>query len=454
MTGAQVDAGVLRETGRETSELLSRLIQIDTTNPPGNETRVAEFLAAWFDEAGLSGEIAGEPAERANFVLRLDGARPGPTLLLLAHMDVVPAEAGNWTVPPFSGEIVDGYVWGRGALDIKNLVAAHAVAVRRLAASGRDFAGTVIYAATADEEEGTVAGARWLARERPDLVRCDYLLNEGGGEFTRLPDGRRMYELQTGEKGTAQFRLTVHGRAGHASVPLRRGNAVVGAANVIRALNDYRPRVTLSAVAPEYVELLVPDAGLRSRLLAEDTARAALGELVASDQAVADVLEPLYGVTFAPTIVHSSGEAINVFPGTVEVTVDCRLPAGWGEQAAREEIDLALSGVDAEWTLDFVGTTVGNASPRESRLRDAIDAVLRAMVPEAVLAPSHCVGFTDSNWFRAEFPGVVAYGFAPFIEEEGKDVWPRYHNVDERIHVRDLGFQALFAERLARELLK
>ena len=139
---AGVDATVVAEVERETSELLSRLIQIDTSNPPGNETAVAECMDRWFRESGLHGEIVGEPADRRSFVLRLEGQRPGSSLLLLAHEDVVPASAADWQVPPFSGLIKDGYVWGRGAVDVKNLVAAHAVAVRRLAAAGAPFAGS------------------------------------------------------------------------------------------------------------------------------------------------------------------------------------------------------------------------------------------------------------------------------------------------------------------------
>ena len=161
---AGIDRAVVAEVERETSELLSRLIQIDTSNPPGYETAVAEFMQAWFREAGLEGEILGEPADRRSFVLRLEGQRPGPTLLLLAHEDVVPANAADWQVPPFSGLIKDDFVWGRGAVDIKNLVAAHAVAVRRLAASGADFAGTVTYACTAAPEAPAGRGevAEWL----------------------------------------------------------------------------------------------------------------------------------------------------------------------------------------------------------------------------------------------------------------------------------------------------
>ena len=157
---AGLDPVVVAEVERETSELLSRLIQIDTSNPPGNETAVAESMDGWFREAGLHGEIVGEPTDRRSFVLRLEGQRPGPSLLFLAHEDVVPANPADWQAPPFSGLIKDGYVWGRGAVDVKNLVAAHAVAVKRLAAAGAPFAGSVTYACTADEEEGTVGGAR------------------------------------------------------------------------------------------------------------------------------------------------------------------------------------------------------------------------------------------------------------------------------------------------------
>ena len=253
---AGLDPAVVAEVERETSELLSRLIQIDTSNPPGNETAVAEFMDRWFREAGLQGEIVGEPADRRSFVLRLEGRRPGPSLLLLAHEDVVPANAADWQVPPFSGLIKDGYVWGRGAVDIKNLVAAHAVAVRRLAAAGAPFAGSVTYACTADEEEGTVGGARWLVEHRPDLMRCDYVINEGGGHFLEHAAGR-VYLVESGEKGTAQFRLVVHGEAGHASVPLRRGNAVVAAAQVVEALVAHELPVVVDESSRELVELLV-----------------------------------------------------------------------------------------------------------------------------------------------------------------------------------------------------
>lgn len=450
---AGVDAGVVAEVEKEVVDLLVDLIRVDTSNPPGNETEAARLLDAWFRARGLEGQIVGEPEHRQNFVLRLEGMRPGPTLLLLAHTDVVPAEPESWSVPPFGGVVKDDHVWGRGAGDIKNLVAAHAVAVARLAASGRDFAGTVVYCATADEEEGTECGARWLVQNRPDLVRCDYLLNEGGGEFQVLR-GERVYELNTGEKGTAQFRVTVHGEAGHASVPLRKGNAVVAAAQVVLALHEHEPAVHMETLPPDYVRMLVDDADLCARLLDPATARAALTELHERDELTARLLEPHYGLTFSPTIVHSSSEAINVFPENVVVTVDCRMPAGRDEEEVRVEIGRALARVEAPWELEFVGSTKGNASPDPSPLSEAIDRVMERFVPGARTVSLHCVGFTDSNWFRAAFPDVVAYGFGPYIEESLEVTSEQFHNHDERIHVKDLTFQAVFAEELVRELLR
>lgn len=450
---AGIEAELVARVERETSALLSALIRIDTSNPPGNESKVAAFLDDYFRRHGLRGEIVGEPADRRSFVASLTGSRPGPRLVLMAHEDVVPAAAEHWTEPPFAGVVKDGYIWGRGAIDVKNLLAAFCVVMTRLAEEGRDFAGEVVFVAEADEEDGAVGGARWLTSQRPDLVRCDYLLNEGGGEFLVMPGGQRLYELHVGEKGTAQFRIVVAGESGHASVPLRRGNAVVGAADVVRALHEYEPRLSLETVPAEYVELLVSDPDLRARLLDEGSARAALAELGARDRRAADLLAPLYGVTFSPTIVHSSGVAVNVFPPSAAVTVDCRMPVGWDQARVAAEVAAALAGVDARWEIEWLGTIEGNASPADTPLRQAVSAVMARLVPGSRVVPVHSVGFTDSNWFRAAFPDVIAYNFGPFLVDDGDAVSPLFHNVDERINVRDLAFQSVFAYELVKELL-
>jgi acetylornithine deacetylase/succinyl-diaminopimelate desuccinylase-like protein len=451
---AGIDPAVVAEVEHETTELLSALIQIDTSNPPGDETKVAEFMAAWFAARGVTGgQIVGEPEDRRSFVLRLESGKPGPSLLLLAHEDVVPANAADWQVPPFSGLIKDGYVWGRGAVDIKNLVAAHAVAAARIAKAGGPAAGTLVYACTADEEEGSVGGARWLVANRPDLIRTEYVINEGGGHFLERA-GRRVYILESGEKGTAQFRLTIKGDAGHASVPLRSGNAVVAAARVVEALVSHELPLVIDGSSEELVRLLVDSPDLRERLRDPGTAREALAELARRDVQLADMIEPLYGFAFSPTIVHSNSGAVNVYPTRVELSVDCRLLAGHDEQEVLTEVRTALDGVEADWDLEWVGPVVrGNSSPYPTPLSEVLGATLERYVPGAELANSHSVGFTDSNWFRAAFPDTVAYNFAPHLVEGYDEVTPRYHNVDERILIRDLAFQSLFAEAVARELL-
>ncbi|MEI6727036.1 MAG: M20/M25/M40 family metallo-hydrolase, partial [Actinomycetes bacterium] len=317
---------------------------------------------------------------------------------------------------------------------------------------GSTFSGTVVYACTADEEEGTVGGARWLVEHRPDLMRCDYVINEGGGHFLQHA-GRPVYILESGEKGTAQFRIVVRGEAGHASVPLRRGNAVVGAARIVEALVAHELPLVVDGSSRELVELLVDDPELRARLRDPDAVRAALAELARRDGRLADMIEPLYGFAFSPTIVHSNSVAVNVYPTRVELCVDCRMLAGHGEEEVEAEVRAALSGVDADWELEWIGVIRGNASPYPTKLSDAIRTVLGRHVRGAELANSHSAGFTDSNWFRSAYPDTVAYNFAPHVEESYDEVTGRYHNVDERIRVRDLAFQALFAERLALELL-
>jgi acetylornithine deacetylase/succinyl-diaminopimelate desuccinylase-like protein len=450
---AGVDPRVVAEVKRETSELLAELIRIDTSNPPGNETRVAEYLDGYFRAAGLEGEIVGEASDRQSFVLRLEGQRPGPSLLLLAHEDVVPAVAADWQVEPFAGLIDGDCVWGRGAIDIKNLLAANAVAVRRLAAAGAPFAGTLVYAATADEEVGGKSAARWLVEHRPDLVHCDYVLNEGGSHYVQH-EGRHIYLVECGEKGVAQFTVVVRGESGHGSLPLRRGNALLAAAEIVQALWRWETPLVVDEASRDLVELLVEQPELRARLRDPSCARAALAELVAVDEALCDMIEPLYGFTFSPTSVATNSQAVNVYPSRVEVRVDCRTLAGRGTDEVELEVRKALQGVDADWSLEWGRVVLGNASPYPTALSDAIGVVMRRLVPGSELASSHCLAFTDSNWFRAAFPDTVTYSFNPHLLDSSEDVNRRCHNKDERVHITDVALQSLHAEQVVLELLR
>src|SRR3954462_13930466 len=198
----------------EVTDLLSRLIQVDTTNPPGNETAAAELLREYLEANGLQCELYARTPERANLVTRIKGTGDGPSLLIMGHTDVVLADPAEWSVPPFSGEVRDGEVWGRGALDMKSQVAASAVAIASLAREGFKPSGDLIFAATADEEVGAGFGLSWLCDEHPDAVRADYCVNEGGGDRVEIA-GIPLYICATAEKMSAPFRLLVRGRSGH-----------------------------------------------------------------------------------------------------------------------------------------------------------------------------------------------------------------------------------------------
>ena len=230
----------------EVTDLLQRLIRVDTTNPPGNETAAAELLRDYLAANGVESQLIAKTPERANLVARIPGGG-GPSLMLLCHTDVVYADPADWKVPPFSGELIDGEVWGRGALDMKSQVAANAVAIASLAREGFKPSGDLIFAATADEEQGGGGhgnngyGLQWLCEEHPDAVRCDYAINEGGGGRLELADGTPVYEATVAEKMTAPFRLRVHGRAGHASMPRIADNALVNAAKLVERIAAYRP---------------------------------------------------------------------------------------------------------------------------------------------------------------------------------------------------------------------
>ena len=230
------------------------------------------------------------------------------------------------------------------------------------------------------------------------------MINEGGGHFLERA-GRRVYLLETGEKGTAQFKLIIKGEAGHASVPLRSGNAVVAAARVVDALASHELPLVIDGSSEELVQLLVDSPALRERLRDPGTARAALHDLARRDVLLADMIEPLYGFAFSPTIINSNSVAVNVFPTRVELSVDCRMIAGHDEQEVLTEVRTALDEVEADWDLEWVGpVTRGNFSPYPTPLSEAIRDTLQRFVPESQLANSHSVGFTDSNWFRAAYP--------------------------------------------------
>jgi len=408
----------------EASELLQQLIRLDTVNPPGNETAAAELLRDFLAESGVESELYAKVPERANLVARLPGTGDGPSLMLLSHTDTVVADAAEWQLDPWSGELRDGEIWGRGALDMKGQVAASAVALATLAREGFRPAGDLVFAAVADEEVGEGFGLPWLCAEHPDAVRTDYALNEGAGDRIELL-GRPFYLCSSAEKMSSPFRLRVHGRAGHASVPGIADNALVKAAPLIEKLAAYRPELQLG---PETSVLVEAIAG---RPLEAAEALQLAREL---DPAAAELLEPLLSLTLSPTMISAS-ERRNVIPHLCEVVVDCRLLPGQTQAEVEPMLREVLGGGD--YDFEWIEGRGGTRSALETPLWDAVESFVAEIEPEAALLPVSVAGFTDSHWLREAF-GTVAYGFFPMRTMDPQLAARLIHSADERIAVDDL----------------
>jgi len=421
----------------EAVELLQQLLQLNTVNPPGNETLAAVVLQDYLAKNGVESELYARTPERANLVARLPGG-DGPSVAFLCHTDTVVADPTEWERDPWSGELVADEVWGRGALDMKNQVAASAVALASLAREGFRPPGDVVLIAAADEEVGKAFGLQWLCEEHAEAVRVDYAANEGAGERVRL-GGETYYLCACAEKMSAPFRLRVRGRSGHASVPGIADNALVKAAPLIEALAVYRPELE---VGPEV-------AGFLDAVLGEQPpAGEVLERLRALDPLAVELIEPLLAFTLSPTMIAAS-ERRNVIPGVCDVVVDRRLLPGQTPEDADPILRDLLGPGDYE--LETLERWGGTRSPLETPLWSAIESWVGQAEPGARLAPFCCAGFTDSHWLRDAF-GTVAYGFFPMRVMEPELAARLIHSANERVHVEDLELGVEFLRYVARSL--
>jgi acetylornithine deacetylase/succinyl-diaminopimelate desuccinylase-like protein len=408
----------------EVTELLQELIRVDTVNPPGNETAAAELLREYLESNGVQCELYAKAPDRANLVARIPGTGDGPRLALLSHTDTVLADASEWDRDPWSGDVHDGEIWGRGALDMKGEVAANAVAIASLARDGFEPRGDLVFVAAADEEVNDGFGLSWLCEHHPDAVRAEYALNEGGGERVDL-GGRPFYLVSTAEKMSAPFVIRTRGRSGHASVPGIADNALLKAARLVERIGTYRPELTHTPETEAFFRAVtgevppVDEAGQRAEEL-----HAMFGRF----------LEAVMGPTYAPTIIEASSKR-NVIPNVCEVTVDSRLLPGQTPADSEKLVREVLG--DAEYELDWIEAAGGTRSPVESPLWDAIESWVEANDPGAGVAPMCLAGFTDSHWMREAF-GTVAYGFFPMRSMEPEVAALLVHSANERIPVDDL----------------
>jgi acetylornithine deacetylase/succinyl-diaminopimelate desuccinylase-like protein len=431
------------------------LIRLDTTNARepglGNETLCAEYLGDYLSGYGVECELVAREAHRANLVARIPGASPGSaaeggadSLAFVGHTDVVPCDPRDWTHPPFAAVLDDdGWLWGRGAVDMKNEVAARAVAMAELARSGFRPRGDLWLLAVADEEDGFAdVGMRWLLEERTDL-RPTHSINEGGGERMPLSDGREVVAVSVGEKGTLPVQVTALGEAGHASIPTLGNNAVPLLARLVTRLGSGMPE-------PEANPMV---SAMLTALLGHDEPdlRRAIAEAEALHPSLAGAITALAGSTLAPTMLWGSNKR-NVMPSRATVDVDCRILPGT-TQAEVEALVRSLLGDDLPYALEWPEAIVeASSSPVDGVVPAAIAAFLAADGDPASVLPTMCTGFTDSNYLRAA-AGTAAYGFSPTRATPIEVLDAGYHNANERIHVDDLLLSTRFHLDLARRVL-
>lgn len=436
-------AKLLKGVEEEATNLLSELIQIDTTNPPGNEIEAAKYLAKDLEKDGFKCELFESAPGRGSVVTRLKGAGKGPSLLLLSHLDVVAADPTEWSVPPFSGKVKNGFVWGRGALDMKGMTAIEAMVLKLLKRNGVKLKGDVILAATADEEKGGEAGAGWLTRRHPEKVKADYVINEGGGMAMPM-GGTDVFTIQTAEKGINWFRVKAKGRPGHGSVPGAADNAIMRMNKVVERLGNHRSKIVLVPIIKQFLtEVSRQNEVVRkavSALLKDPSVGDQVLDLLAeTDRAMAEELRAKLRMTVTPTMIHG-GVKENIIPSECEAVFDCRMLPGQTPGSAMDEIKSLLKDIPLEkLQFETIQANEPSESPADTPLYDLIVKVTREFEPNCITAPTLLTGGTDSRFFRKM--GSPAYGFHPVAADiPYGEMLRTIHGIDERISTANLVF--------------
>ena len=435
--------------GEETVRRLQDLLRLDTRNPPGNEIRAAEYLRAVFEAEGISGEIVGPSGERGTFIARLSGDESAPPLLLMGHTDVVAVEPEKWTHDPFSGDIADGFIYGRGALDMKQMVTMEAMTMLLLKRAGARLKRDVIYMAAADEECGGYAGAGWVVEHHPELIHAEYALNEGGGSGLEI-NGRRYYPVQTAEKGTVRFRIRTQGKPGHGSTP-HPDNAILKLAAILTKITPTLLPVHFTPTFREYIAGIAaaqpPEVAqaLYAVLASEAGADAAIDRLPI-EESLKQRMHAMIRNSLTPTILKA-GSQINVIPSEAEASVDGRNLPGWTPEMVLEELRAAIG---SEGEIEFLEPSAPLEADLQSPLFSTIKEVLKEQDAEATAIPFLLTGGTDAK--HVTRLGTRVYGFAPGLyagAAEGR----RVHSHDERVSMRSLqwGVRVLYevVERFA-----
>ncbi len=435
---------------RDAQEMLTALLRMDTTNPPGAERQAADYLAGKLREVGLDPTMLEPEPGRANLVTRLRGTGKAPPLLLAAHLDVVEADPERWKHPPFSAAEAEGCLWGRGAVDMKNHAAMSAAILRKLARDGARLGRDVIFAAVADEEAGCDFGSRYLVEQHPELVRAEYAIGEVGG-FTMHLAGTAFYPIQVAEKGLCWVRAKFTGEPGHGSMP-RADSAVIRLGEGIAALGRARMPVHPTKYVKDFLDAIAARQPAVARPLLKLLGRP---ELIARivrlvpDLSIARSMGALLTNTASPTVARA-GNKTNVIPGEATLEIDGRLIPGQTDEDFLRELRAVL-GDDVELeVMKSAPPTV--TEPVESPLFESIRRQINAREPDAVVVPYMIPGFTDGKYFSQL--GARWYGFAPIKIEKGSGIRfaDMFHGNDERIPIAGLHWGTEVLDAVVREI--
>ncbi len=437
------------EVGREATELLERYLALNTTNPPGNEIQTARFLEAVLAREGIVAQVFEPAPGKANIYARLQGDGSARAIVLLSHMDVVEASREYWSVDPFGAVVRDGYLYGRGALDMKGQGIAQLMAMILLKRSGVPLRRDIIFLATADEEVGGMStlGAAWIAREHPELVRgAEFLINEGGGTGTDENGNLSYFGIGTTEKAPFWLSLTTHGTAGHGSRPTP-DNAVERLVRALARVEAWEtPLVVTPTVDRFFKDLATRESDPQVRAWLQDVA-AAVGDPAGRRYFTGDLYyNAILRNTISVTRVQGSGK-VNVIPPTARAEIDVRLLPGQDPQGFLADLRRVVA--DTAVAIEPLGTVWdATESPAETELFRVASDVIHQRYPNALVTTPMLSGFTDSHYFRRM--GIASYGLQPFVvsEAEARGI----HGNNERISLANVEFATHYLFDVLRSL--
>jgi acetylornithine deacetylase/succinyl-diaminopimelate desuccinylase-like protein len=434
---------MLKEITEEATNLLSDLLRIDTTNPPGKEIEAAKYMAKNLEKDDFKCELFESAPGRGSIITRLKGTGKKPSLLLLSHLDVVTANPKEWSVDPFSGLVKDGFIWGRGALDMKSMTVMETIVLKLLKRNNVNLKGDVILAATADEEKGGEAGAGWLVQNYPGKILADYVINEGGG--TAIPiAGKKVYTIQTAEKGIYWFKVKAKGRPGHGSMPGTADNAILRMNKIIDILGNHHAKITIIPTVKQFLTEVAKQNPMMQQAVAlmfrnPEKSDEVIDMFAHIDKNMAEEIRARLRMTIAPTMIKG-GVKENIIPSECEAVFDCRILPGQTTADAMNTVKDLLKDIDLN-KLEFETIQANNPSEStpDTPLYKLIVDVLKEFEPECAVAPTMLTGGTDSRFFRKL--GSTCYGFQPLRPDMPYgEMLKTIHGIDERISIENLVF--------------